>query len=148
MPELNTIQDKISPLIKEQFPDVYKNDGELMTLFVKAYYEYIEQEDEALGLSRNMASEIDVDQATASFLEHFKKTYLFSIPETMTIDQSFVIKHILDLYRSKGSKRALQLFFKLIYGKNADLFIPNEHLAKASDATFVTPRYIDRKSVV
>ena len=44
MPELNTIQDKISPLIKEQFPDVYKNDGELMTLFVKAYYEYIEQE--------------------------------------------------------------------------------------------------------
>ena len=71
MPELNTIQDKISPLIKEQFPDVYKNDGELMTLFVKAYYEYIEQEDEALGLSRNMASEIDVDQATASFLEHF-----------------------------------------------------------------------------
>lgn len=143
MPELNTIQDKISPLIKEQFPDVYKNDGELMTLFVKAYYEYIEQEDEALGLSRNMASEIDVDQATASFLEHFKKTYLFSIPETMTIDQSFVIKHILDLYRSKGSKRALQLFFKLIYGKNADLFIPNEHLAKASDATFVTPRYIE-----
>ena len=35
------------------------------------------------------------------------------------------------------------MFFKLIYGKSADLYIPNEHLAKASDATFVTPRYIE-----
>ena len=143
MTVLNTVQDKISPLIQEQFPDVYKEDGNLMTLFVKAYYEFLEQSDKPLGQSRDLASQLDVDQTTAEFLEHFRKTYLFSIPTTTTVDAPYVIKHILDLYRSKGSKRALELFFKLIYGKNADLYIPNEHLAKASDATFVTPRYIE-----
>ncbi len=143
MTVLNTVQDKISPLIQEQFPDVYKEDGNLMTLFVKAYYEFLEQSDKPLGQSRDLASQLDVDQTTTAFLEHFRKTYLFSIPMTMTVDAPYVIKHILDLYRSKGSRRALELFFKLIYGKSADLYIPNEHLAKASDATFVTPRYIE-----
>ena len=55
---LNTVQDKISPLIQEQFPDVYKEDGNLMTLFVKAYYEFLEQSDKPLGQSRDLASRL------------------------------------------------------------------------------------------
>ena len=143
MASLNDVENSISPLISEQFPAIYKEDSPLLVLFVKAYYEFLEQSDQSLGYSRNLAQMIDIDQATADFLEHFKKTYLFSIPNETTVDLSFLIKHILDLYRSKGSKRALELFFKLVYNKNADLYIPNEHLAKASDALYVTPKYIE-----
>ena len=60
MTVLNTVQDKISPLIQEQFPDVYKEDGNLMTLFVKAYYEFLEQSDKPLGQSRDLASQLAV----------------------------------------------------------------------------------------
>ena len=143
MPVLNDIEDFISPFIQEQFPEVYREDGPLLSAFVKAYYEYLEQSTKSLGHSRDLIQYTDPDQIVGDFIDHFRETYLFSIPKETTVDTSFLIKHILDLYRSKGSKRAIELFFKLVYGKNSDIFVPNEFLLKASDAEFVTPRYLE-----
>ena len=143
MPVLNDIEDFLSPLIAQQFPETFREEGPLLVAFVKAYYEYLEQSTKSLGYSRDLIQYTDPDQLTGDFIDHFKKTYLFSIPEETTVDTGFLVKHILDLYRSKGSKRAVELFFKLVYGKNADIFIPNEFLLKASDAEFVTPRYLE-----
>lgn len=144
MSNLSFIEDKISPFISEQFPSVYRDDGELMVLFTKAYYEHLEDTNQSLDYSRNLLQYgTDVDQSITSFLDHFKKTYLFSIPEEASMDVGFVVKHILDLYRSKGSERCVKLLFKLLYGKNADIYVPNVHILRASDAEYVTPRYIE-----
>ena len=143
MPVLNDIEDFLSPLIAQQFPETFREEGPLLVAFVKAYYEYLEQSTKSLGYSRDLIQYTDPDQLVGDFIDHFKETYLFSIPEETTVDTGFLIKHILDLYRSKGSKRAIELFFKLVYGKNSDVFIPNEFLLKASDAEFVTPRYLE-----
>ena len=143
MPELNDIQDPISPLINNQFPEVFRDDADLLILFTKAYYEYLEQSGKELQHSRDLIQYTDPDQAVDDFLTHFKKTYLYSIPDESTVDIAFVVKHIMDLYRSKGSKRSLELFFKLVYGVNADLYIPNEYIFRASDAEYVEPRYIE-----
>jgi hypothetical protein len=35
--------EKISSLVEQQFPAFYNEDGEQFVLFVKAYYEYLEQ---------------------------------------------------------------------------------------------------------
>jgi hypothetical protein len=143
MPELNDIIVPISPLINNQYPEVYRDEADLLILFTKAYYEYLEQSGKELHQSRNLIQYADPDQAVDSFLTHFKKTYLYSIPDAATVDIAFVVKHIMDLYRSKGSKRALELFFKLVYGTNVDLYIPNEYIFRASDAEYVEPRYIE-----
>lgn len=143
MAVLNEVEDYISTFIDSQFPDVYKQDGELMILFVKAYYEWLESSNQTLNISRDIAQYIDVDQSVSSFLEHFKKTYLFGIPEISNADYKFIIKHILDLYRSKGNKLSLELYFKLVYGINVDVYIPNEHIIKPSDSEFFTPKYVE-----
>jgi len=140
---INEVEDYISTFIANQFPAVYRDDGPLMVLFVKAYYEWLETNNQSSNLSRDLIQYVDVDQSVSSFLDHFKKTYLFSIPESDNIDFKFLIKHVLDLYRSKGSKRSLELFFKLVYNKNVDVYIPNEHIFKASDAIYFTPRYLE-----
>ena len=141
--QLNDIQDHISPLINLQFPNVYRDDADLMVLFTKAYYEHLEETDNTLNISRDLLQQTDVDQSVGDFLTHFKETYLFSIPDETTVDVPFLIKHILDLYRSKGSRRALELFFKLVYNKNINLYIPNEHIMRASDADWVIPRFVE-----
>ena len=143
MPILNDVEDNISPFIAQQFPEIFRDDGPLLIAFTKAYYEYLEQSTKSLGYSRDLIQYTDPDQLVGDFITHFKKTYLFSIPDESTVDLPFLVKHVLDLYRSKGSKRAIELFFKLVYGKNSDVYIPNEFLFKLSDAEFVTPRYIE-----
>lgn len=140
---LNEVEDYISTFIADQFPAVYRDDGPLIVSFVKAYYEWLESSNQTLDISRDLIQYVDVDQSITSFLNHFKQTYLFSIPESDNIDYRFLIKHVLDLYRSKGSKRALELFFKLVYNKHVDVYIPNEHIFKPSDAIYFTPRYVE-----
>lgn len=141
---LTDVHDSISVFVQSQFPQIYESeDGQLFIAFLRAYYEYLEQNDKELGISRDLLEQADIDQTTSTFLKHFKKTYLFSIPEETTVDFPFLIKHIFDLYRSKGSQRALELFFRLVYGVNSDLYLPSEHIFKASDAKFIEPRYIE-----
>ena len=136
MPELNNIEDAISVFVEQQFPSVYAEDGPLLTLFLKAYYEHLEATDNTLQISRNMLEYVDVDQSVGDFLTHFKKTYLFSLPDEENLDVGFVTKHILDLYRSKGSEVCVQLLFKLVYGVEANLYVPNIHILRPSDAEY------------
>ena len=143
MPNLNDFEDYISPLIESQFPNVYKEDGPVFVAFVKAYYEYLEQDDKDLYNLRKMFENIDVDQSVDSFLEHFRKQFLYSFPKDVDQSIPFTVKHIMDLYRSKGTPRAVELFLKMAYGLESTLYNPGKHLMTASDATWITPTYIE-----
>ena len=48
MAGLNNFEDFISPLVEQQFPSVYRDEGPVLVLFLKAYYEYLEQTDKDL----------------------------------------------------------------------------------------------------
>ena len=73
---MQRIEDKLSLFIKEQFPAFYSEDGETFRIFLKAYYEFLEQTGNSLDFSRNLLEYHDVDHTTDVFLDHFKKTYL------------------------------------------------------------------------
>ena len=91
MANLNDIEDFVSPLINQQFPNVYRDDADLMVLFVKAYYEHLEETNRSLNISRDLLQQTDVDQSVDDFLDHFKKTYLYSIPDETTVDPAFLL---------------------------------------------------------
>ena len=128
MANLNDFEDYISPLIESQFPNVYKEDGPVFVAFVKAYYEYLEQTDSDLYNLRKMFENIDVDQSVTSFLDHFRKQFLYSFPKSVDQGIPFTIKHIMDLYRSKGTPRAVELFLKMAYGVESTLYNPGRNI--------------------
>ena len=143
MPNLNDFEDYISPLIESQFPNVYKEDGPVFVAFVKAYYEYLEQTDKDLYNLRKMFENIDVDQSVDTFLEHFRKQFLYSFPKSVDQSIPFTIKHIMDLYRSKGTPRAVELFLRMVYGIESTLYNPGRNLMAPSDAEWFIPKYIE-----
>jgi len=110
MAGLNNFEDFISPLVEQQFPAVYRDDGPVLVAFIKAYYEYQEQTDKDLFTLRKMMERNDVDQSVDTFLEHFRKQYLNGIPKDTHKGTAFTIKHIMDVYRSKGTPRAVICF--------------------------------------
>ena len=133
MPGLNDSEDFISPLIERQFPAIYREEGALFVLFVKAYYEYLEQSDKPLYISRKLFEYNDVDQSVDTFLDHFRKQFLIGFPKSLDQGIPFTIKHIMDLYRSKGTPRGVELFLKLVYGVESSLYVPGENLFTTSD---------------
>ena len=140
---MDQIQRHISPFIAKQFPSFYQQEGPNFVAFVKAYYEWIEQSTEAVGISRSLLDYADVDKTPDEFLEHFRQQYVATIPETVVADKRLLIKHILDLYRSKGTKRAYELLFRMLFNEDIEIYIPGEYVFKASDNTWKVPRYIE-----
>ena len=136
----------ISPLIPAQFPSFYRdqNNGQaLFIAFVKAYYEWLEQPSNIGYQSRSLYDLTDIDNTEQAFISHFKNTYLTSIPETIISSPQLLVKHILDLYRSKGSRRSYELLFRLLFDEDIDVYIPNNYLLKPSDGIWQVPKYIE-----
>lgn len=140
---MDLIVKKISNLVEQQFPAFYREEGAGFITFVKAYYEWLEQERNSLYSSRRFFEYRDIDETLEDFLVYFQKKYLYGIPFDVIINKRFLLKHVLDVYRSKGSEQAYKLLFKLIYDKEIEIYIPGNDLLRASDGTWKEPKYLE-----
>ena len=218
---MKQIENKISPLIDSLFPSFYQDEGENFVAFVKAYYEWLEQnfqiltlennagfvkgsritqenvtgtiysiiEDDILVkvdgaetfkcfnicselipvttvtnnitystyilrggsarrlgsifLSRNLLDYRDIDETIDLFVVFFKEKYLKNIEFDTATNKRLLVKNALDLYRAKGTERAIDLFFRLIYATRPEVEYPADVLFQPSGAEWVKPTYIE-----
>lgn len=145
----NNYVDKItSPLIPAQFPAFYEDQGPNFIAFVQSYFQWLEQYSNTyVGSttyqSRSLLDNFDVDRTANNLLKYFSDTYLDKFPKNLAVDTSFVVKHILDFYRAKGSSRAIELLFRILYNLDSVVNIPGEFMFRASNGTWKIPRYIE-----
>ena len=134
----------VSQLVENQFPSFYKEDGAGFIAFVKAYYEFLETTDKyTYKENREIFNSNDIDNTLDEFLVHFKEKYLADFPFIAATDKRFMIKHIMDYYRSKGSKQSLELLMRLLYNEEVDIYFPAEDVLKPSDSEWNRPVYIE-----
>ena len=140
---MKSIDKFISPYIESQFPDFYKQEGPLFIAFVKAYYEWMESNRETLYHTRNLPDYRDIDKTLDEFIIFFKTKYLSDIQFSIASNKKLFIKNSLDFYRSKGTPRSIDLFFKLIHGIEARVYYPGDDLFKLSDNEFSDIKYLE-----
>lgn len=141
---MSDISNKISYVIESQFPQVYQSDGPELVAFVKAYYEFMENTNKySINENRNMLTSIDIDESLNEFVKHFKLKYLDSFPFVSATDKRFLVKHILDLYSTKGTKYSLELLMRLLFNEEVDVYYPGQDVLKPSDSEWYRPTYIE-----
>jgi hypothetical protein len=136
------IEQNLSVFISSQFPNHYLDDGEVFVEFVREYYRWMETEG-PLKDSRQHLQNLDIDTVVEDFLVHFKQTYLQNIQLETTSNIRLMVKHSLDLYRSRGTPRAIDLLFRLVFGTGADVYYPSRDLFRLSDGKWVIPTYLE-----
>lgn len=139
---MEIIQKNISNFIENQFPSIYREEGPIFVEFVKQYYRWLEEEN-VLKHSRNFFEYKDLDETTEQFLVFFKEKYLKNIQFETTTNTRQLLKHTLDLYRSKGTDRAIDLMFKLVFGVPADVYYPGEDLFTLSSGVWKKQKYLE-----
>lgn len=218
---MKQIEKTISPLIDSLFPSFYQDEGENFVAFIKAYYEWLEQnfqivtlEDNtgfvkdgritqqnvtgtiysiingdllvkvdsnetfkcfnicselipvttvnagttystyilrggtsrrlgSIFISRNLLDYRDIDETIDLFVVFFKEKYLKNIEFDTATNKTLLVKNALDLYRAKGTERAIDLFFRLIYGVKPEVEYPADVLFQPSGAEWVKPTYLE-----
>lgn len=138
-----SIEKFVSNFVENQFPRFYQEEGKDFILFTKAYYEWMESSGNPISEARKLLDYRDIDNTLEDFLLFFQKKYLYGIPFNVIANKRLLLKHILDVYRSKGSIQCYKLLFKLIYNEEIEIYLPGIDILRVSDGTWVQPQYIE-----
>ena len=86
----------------------------------------------------------DVDKTIQWFLTKFRNSFLTSIPDTLhsSVDKRNLIKNIKSLYQAKGTKRASEIFFKLLFNESAEIKYPKDEMLRVSDGKWDTRKIL------
>lgn len=133
----------ISPFIADQFPSIYKEEGPLFVSFVKAYFEWLEDQDQVLYDSRRLLEYRDIDKTVDVFVNDFKNKYMFPIPADISGDKRLLQKHIKEVYGSKGTERGLKLLFQLLFGDSISVYKPGDDVLRLSDGEWNRDVYLE-----
>ena len=93
--------------------------------------------------TRRLGEYRDIDTTVDSFVVQFKEKYLKNIQFDTATNKRLLVKNALDLYRSKGTERSIDLFFKLVYGTSAEIKYPGENVLRLSDGVWQLPEYLE-----
>jgi hypothetical protein len=85
----------------------------------------------------------NIDETPEAMIPKFKETFLKNIQFEIASNKRLLIKKSLDLYRSKGSERAVDLLFRLVYGTGAQVYSPSRDIFRTSSGKWVRPRYLE-----
>jgi hypothetical protein len=118
---------KISSLVPSQVPEFVREDYGTFIEFLKAYYEFLEQ-----NYDSDFPKLRDLDTTLDSFLDYFKAELAHNIPYTV-VNERFFLEKIKDQYLAKGSEASFKLLFKLLFNKNVVVDYPSRQILRASD---------------
>lgn len=128
--------------VPEQFPQVYREDGPSFVEFTKSFYSWLDEEGPGYK-ARRLLEYGDVDDTLDELLPHFAAKYLYGFPSQGLADKRFLVKHVLDVYRSKGSLEGIRVLFRLLYDEEVDVYVPSKDVIRASDGRWFVPRYFE-----
>ena len=130
--------ERISVRVEGQLPQFVKEDHATFVTFLEAYYEYMEQEGKPYEIVGNLNNYADLGKTTDDFLKYFKDQFAVDIPEEVfaNTNKPFVLKHLRDFYRAKGSAKSFELFFRLLYNQEVELYFPAEDMLRTSDGRY------------
>jgi hypothetical protein len=93
--------------------------------------------------ARRMFEYNNIDETPAEFVVYFKEKYLKDIQFNTNTNIRELIKHSLDIYRSKGTERSVDLLFRLVFGTGAEIYYPGQDVFRLSDGEWVIPTYLE-----
>jgi len=125
---------KTSLLVPYQLPQFIRDDPNYanFVLFLQAYYEWMEQQNNTLDSAKSILTNMDVDTTTSDFLQYFVNDFMSYFPQNILADKTKAIKLAKQLYQSKGTPASYQFLFRVLYNSEVDLFYTKDAVLKAS----------------
>jgi len=135
--EYNGFKESLSHLISNQLPDFVRNEYPVFVSFLQKYYEFLDEDNQANNYLLNHENNFDINRTLDTFIPKFKNQYAQNFPLTAQIDDRRLIKFIKQFYEAKGSEKAIELLFRILYNERTEIFYPSEQILRASDGIWI-----------
>jgi hypothetical protein len=132
---------KTSLLVNRQVPEFVRDEYPTFVAFLEAYYQFLEGTANTGTTANNLVTTAkslrnirDVDLSLEEFQTNFYNTYASLIPLDVQADKALLFKHLVPLYKAKGSDASFKLLFQLIFGVDIDVILPQNNVLKSSSS--------------
>ena len=135
--DYNGFKQSLSHLIANQLPDFVRTEYPVFISFLEKYYEFLDEENQVNNFLLNYEKNFDINRTLDTFIPKFKNQYAQNFPLTAQIDDRRLIKFIKQFYEAKGSEKAIELLFRILYNERTEIFYPSEQILRASDGIWI-----------
>jgi hypothetical protein len=132
---------KTSLLVNRQVPEFVRDEYPTFVTFLEAYYQFLEGNANTSTTANNLVTTAkslrdvrDVDLSLDEFQTNFYNTYASLVPLDVQADKALLFKHLVPLYKAKGSDASFKLLFRLIFGVDIDVILPQNNVLKSSSS--------------
>lgn len=133
------IQNKLSLLIENQLPEFVQTDYAMFVTFLKAYYEFLEQNNQAQELLQDITKYADIDETSEEMIGKFLSNYAQDVNTSSAADNRILIKRIREIYNKKGTETAYRILFNILYKETIEFFYPYDIVLKSSSGNWGAP---------
>lgn len=131
-------EQKTSRFVESQLPSILVDMESLIIPFLKAYYEWMERENEGVTFDiRRLLDLQDVDKTTEEFIGFFMEEFLPGIPNNVLADKRLLLKHAKEIHSSKGTESSFKFLFKILYNEDVQISYPKDDIFRSSDAIWI-----------
>lgn len=138
-----------SILVAQQLPEFVRDNPDYsnFTLFLEAYYEWMESSNVANSISttanssgqgvtfasKKLLDYKDIDHTIDDFIAYFNNDFLPNFPQDSLINRDQAVKVARQLYQLKGTPASYKFLFKILYNSDFEYFYTKDAVLKPSD---------------
>ena len=133
----------LRPWISDSLPNFIAADHPQFKKFIEAYYDYLEHQDSdgelpnSGGIVNKITDYRDVDLTHETFFGFFENEFIPFARRSTSIERNIFLKKIRDVYLAKGTQRSYELFFRLLFQEEIDIFESRDNILELSEGNFV-----------
>lgn len=128
-PHVSSLIDSFVPeYIRQEFPDLIK--------FIEAYLNFLEDVHGSSYYENTLLYQRDIELQEETFLKQIESEIGLYVPREYESTPRVFYNRITDIWRSKGSKEAIELFFKLFLNDPVEIKFPWDRVLKPSDGVW------------
>ena len=119
------------------FPSELRETGVKLIELLQDYYTHINEDGQASHEINRLVDARDIDITKATYLDLIQKEIAVAIPKNTVANRVNLYKNLARYYNVRGSKESIELFFKIIFQDNAEVYFPRKDMLIASDGVWL-----------
>jgi hypothetical protein len=129
----------VATLIDQFVPDHIRANFPQLINFVAAYLDYLEESNESGYFQNTLPQQRDIRTQDHQFLRRIEQEIGLFVPQEYEADPLLFYDKISELWRAKGSREAIETFFRLFLNDTVQVRFPWDSVLKPSDGRWQSP---------
>lgn len=118
-------------------PSELRQPAENLIDLLEDYYTHINEVGQPSAEINSMVTARDIDITKEAYLDLIQKEIASVIPKNIVANRVNLYKNLARYYNVRGSKESIELFFKIIFQDNAEVYFPRKDMLIASDGVWL-----------